>query len=322
MRGSLRVPPEIVESIRKHITKAVRLAIDAHRSGQEEEDTLTGHLGAYLRTGPKPKRVLVTWDTVPRYWTWSLDYSKFRGRGGKAAEHLLGADGLFELVVNDAQVTQGTTTQVTERKTALFQAKKESRGKADLVAQCIKLSTWKEAAFVIDYSREDYTARTISDVLIGAGGQSEEGKISLPQFLIDRFVLCRIGDTELQYDMDNKILKWKDIDGIDVATAFRVKHRFGLHVNAPFGGHFTRYKLIKGDEVHGHRMEATDEEILEVGWSPSNADVKRAQRNLAKAYHSDRFQHLPAGERLILDMRMKEVNAAAERVRAKSRRPS
>ncbi|MBZ5604044.1 MAG: hypothetical protein LAO79_17225 [Acidobacteriia bacterium] len=119
--------------------------------------------------------------------------------------------------------------------------------------------------------------------------------------------------------MDNRILKWKDVHGTEVATSFGVKHRFGLRVNAPFDGHFTHYKLIDPDEVYEHGMEATDEDILEVGRNPSSTEVRRAQRNLAKTYHSDRFQHLPADGRLILDMLLKEVNAAADRVRAKSK---
>jgi hypothetical protein len=30
-------------------------------------------------------------------WTWSIDYTKFRGRGPGAAEKALGADGILEM---------------------------------------------------------------------------------------------------------------------------------------------------------------------------------------------------------------------------------
>jgi curved DNA-binding protein CbpA len=74
-------------------------------------------------------------------------------------------------------------------------------------------------------------------------------------------------------------------------------------------------------------MEATDEEILGLSRNPTLAELKRAKREAAKTYHTDRHQQLESGDRFILDLRLKEANAAADRVEArlqpegKQRRP-
>jgi hypothetical protein len=68
--------------------------IAAHESGQEDEDTLTGHVGFALRTR-QPKRVVVNRDGRRETWTWAMGYHKVRGRGPNATERRVGADGIF-----------------------------------------------------------------------------------------------------------------------------------------------------------------------------------------------------------------------------------
>jgi DnaJ-class molecular chaperone len=64
-------------------------------------------------------------------------------------------------------------------------------------------------------------------------------------------------------------------------------------------------------------MEATDEEILGIDRNATVADLRRARRESAKVYHVDKHQHLEQGVQDVLTLRMKERNAAADRVLAR-----
>jgi hypothetical protein len=130
MRATIHLPPEVQKSIYRHIKRAVKRAVEAHKSGQEDEDTLTGQLGAFLRT-PRPQTVTVTADNVLGKWTWLIDYRKLRGRGPNATEHTLGADGIFDLVL-----THGGEQS---RKGSLFQSKTAADDRKGLLAQLIRL---------------------------------------------------------------------------------------------------------------------------------------------------------------------------------------
>jgi hypothetical protein len=308
MRTLIHLPPEVYQSISRHLKRAVLRALDAHQSGQEDEDTLTGQLGAYLRT-TRPRRVTVRHDEIRGTWTWSLEYRKFRGRGPGATEKLLGADGVFDFVL----VQGGRLT----RKGSLFQAKTESEDRQRLLAQCIRLSTWKEAAFVIRYGHDTYTALDFDDTFKMALGLDGVRSIPLDVFMMDWFVACLVGDSELYYDAGDRVLEWKDINGEFIKTSFAVKHRLGLRVDAPLPGAYRYGRSIDPERIHEHRMEATDEELLGLGRHPTISELKRAKRETAKRYHTDRYQQLESGERYILDLRLKETNAAADRVAAR-----
>jgi hypothetical protein len=305
MRTLIHIPPEVSQSIERHVVRAVRRALRAHRSGQEDEDTLTGQLGACLRT-TQPRRVVVELDKVRRTWTWSLEYRKFRGRGPKATEKLVGADGIFDFVMTrDGEQT---------RKAALFQAKTGSEDKQRLLAQCIRLSTWKEAAFVIQYGEKAYSVWDMNDAFNLAMGFGEPKDVPLDVFITEWFIACLVGDSELHYDVDKRSLRWRDTNGERVEASFSVKHRLGLRVDAPLDGHFWHGSRIDAERIHEHRMEATDEELLGTGRYPTKAELKRAKREAAKRYHTDRFQHLTSAQQSILDLRLKETNAAADRI--------
>src|SRR5216684_2725852 len=151
MRGRLFIPEEVKRSIRVHLQEAVPRAVEGYVSAHEDEDTLTGHLGANLRTGWHRVVIQDPESQNFREWRWELTYYKFRGRGPGATEKVLGADGLFAL-----DLTIGSRT---EQKTLLFQAKTaDDAGGRPLLEQSIKLSTWREAAFVLVYSESDFRA--------------------------------------------------------------------------------------------------------------------------------------------------------------------
>ncbi len=310
MRPNIYLPPAVQQSIHRHIKRAVNRAVEAHKSGQEDEDTLTGQLGAFLRT-PRPRSVTVTADNVPGTWTWRLDYRKLRGRGPKATERILGADGIFDLVLTHG----GEQT----RKGSLFQAKTGAEDRQRLLAQLIRLSTWKEAAFVIRYGHDAYTAMAFDSAFNLANGLPGTSNVPLDAFIMDWFVACLVGDSELYYSWEERILQWRDLKGERIEASFAVKHHLDLRVDAPLPGSYRYGRRIDADQIPEHRMEATDEELLGIGRSAAISDLRRAKRGAAKRYHSDRYQQLESGERYILDLRLKETNAAADRISVRLR---
>ncbi|MFH1653250.1 MAG: hypothetical protein ABIE74_04250 [Pseudomonadota bacterium] len=210
----------------EHIRTAVSKAIDGYWSASEDEDVLTGHLGACLKIGNKKVRVVQTQSELPGDWTWSIDYYKFRGRGINATERILGADGLFEL-----RLQRGYRTEI---KSLLFQAKKDWNSDRDLVTQCIKLSTWREAAFVLNYTSEAFEAFSIDEVLKlrGVRRSAFQAK-ALADFLAEDFLDCLVGDTDLSYEPRARRLIWRALSGEIVATVFRVKHRVRVNIKPP-----------------------------------------------------------------------------------------
>ncbi|HEV7949996.1 MAG TPA: hypothetical protein VGP24_09540, partial [Glaciihabitans sp.] len=79
MPRQLYIPAKVLDQISEHISSAVDRAVAGFWSGNEDEDTLTGDLGACLRTGSHTVEVIQ--DEISGPWKWSMTYSKFRGRG-------------------------------------------------------------------------------------------------------------------------------------------------------------------------------------------------------------------------------------------------
>lgn len=310
MRRRLYIPQELIQAISAHIKAAVPRAVEGYWSANEDEDVLTGHLGACLKIGSQKVRVVETQSERPGDWTWSLDYFKFRGRGKNATENILGADGLFEL-----RLQLGYRT---ETKSLLFQAKKDWESDPNLVSQCIKLSTWREAAFVLNYTPTAFEAFSIDQVLKTRGSRPSATDLrSLGDFLAGDFLECLVGDTDLSYDPRARRLIWRAISGEIVSTVFDVKHRMRFNVKAPPSSDHDRVdKHIPNSEIHNYRMEARDEEILSLESGHSVKELKAARNDLSLAYHPDRFSEGDELLRKILNRRMQEINQAYERVYA------
>ena len=300
MRRSTYLPELVKLSIQRHIKKAITKAHHLHKSGQEDEDTLTGQLGALIST-PRPRHVHVD----GRSYMWSISYSKLRGRGPRATEKAIGADGVFEFTIKDVEQDY--------IKCALFQAKTEHDNLQRLLAQSIALSPFREAAFVIRYSNEKYTAIGWSEAFKQALGIRRPNEIPLDEFISNSFIGCIVGDSELYYDRDRRILRWRDIKGDIVHVKFPVRHQFRIRVEGP--NRLTSYigQSILSEDIHEHRIEATDDEILEIGSNATTKDVNKARREAANSYHTDKYQQLSAPKQQFLDDLLKEINSAADR---------
>jgi len=121
-----------------------------------------------------------------------------------------------------------------ERKTVLFQCKKEWHHDALLLSQCIKLSTWREAAFVLNYTPQSFDAFALDDVIRSRGKKEANiGSKLLSQVLGHDFPDCVIGDTDLFYDATAKKLIWRAAKGEIVSTSFTVGHRVRVEVTTP-----------------------------------------------------------------------------------------
>jgi hypothetical protein len=307
MRDRLYIPREVREAIRDHIASAVKQAIAGYLSASEDEDCLTGHLGAKLQIDNQ--KVTVLQDEIAGEWTWAIDYRKFRGRGQGATEKLIGADGLFELAV--------ALPHRTEVKSLLFQAKMAGNGGRPLVEQCLKMSTWREAAIVVEYSKLAFSALHLDDVIEGQGRILDNRKMPLADLLGRAFLECKIGNTKLKYHPSTRLLAWTTMTDETVAVDFRIGHRVGVRVRAPGAPGID--KMIRPDQIHDFRMKADDDEILGVDRESSPQQLKAARRRLALTYHPDAFSKYDSLFQKIATRRVQEGNNAHDHIRVRRR---
>jgi hypothetical protein len=307
-RRSLSIPEEVKAAIRTHLAEKYPIALDGYWSANEDEDSLTGDLGATIRI--KNQKVFVEKSQIERSgeWTWSIDYRKFRGRGPNATENILGADGLFELSL-------GIGNRV-EKKTLLFQSKKDWTFDNNLVEQAIKLSTWREAAFIINFSENSFEAIDLDSILVSRGHRTENIRSkSLDKFIGEDFLNCIVGDFDLSYDAVSRKLIWRNMDDEIVATKFSIPQRITIKIDAP---NHTKYKkIIKNEEIYNHRMYASEEDILSLEENYSEKDIKKARDKNAKIYHLDTNNNNNPFLNSILNRRMQEVNNSYEKIKNK-----
>lgn len=316
MRNRIFIPYEVKESIKKHLRDAIDRSVQGYLSANEDEDTLTGHLGGLLQI--RSQNVEVIESQISGIWTWEIDYYKFRGRGAGATEKILGADGILEL-----KVTIGSRT---DRKSLLFQAKNDWSSDTSLFEQCLKMSTWREAAFMINYTPYGYYAYPIDDVIRVKGVKNEKKPgIPLQDYLGNEFLGCQIGDTELYYNARRRKLIWRSRSGEIVATQFSIGRRISINVKSPTKSESNIEnvdKEISNDEIYNYRMDATEEEILSLGTNYTTMDIKKSKKYLAQTYHPDRFTDLEGLNKQLIERRMQEINNAFDYVYSKSKKKS
>ncbi|HBG17885.1 MAG TPA: hypothetical protein DDY32_00995 [Desulfobulbaceae bacterium] len=306
MAGRLYIPNEVKDSIAKHFDKAITKAVDGFWSGNEDEDTLTGALGACLRCRTKTVTAFASNNELPGKWKWSIDYTKFRGRGTNATEKYLGADGIFELTLSHGFRH--------DRKSVLFQSKTDWTTDVDILKQSLLLSTWREAAFVLNYTEDAYETFSVDEVIKARGKKPEKG-LPLQKTLSDHFLECKIGDTELEYDVRWRRLSWRTSAGIRVATQFSIPQRIRIRIQAPGQSPSASYdKIIPTDQVHDHRMQASHREIFQNLLSEEDVQLKKLKRELSLTYHPDLFQNFEDIFKEIAKRRMQEINDAYEYV--------
>ena len=304
MARRLYIPAQVLDAISAHISSAVERAVQGFWSANEDEDTLTGHLGACLKTGMHT--VMVVQDEINGPWKWSIDYAKFRGRGKNATESYLGADGILELSINMGYRT--------DTKSLLFQSKTDWSNSSDIVEQAIVMSTWREAAIGINYTPTSFDAYSIDSILACRGIKADaKGAITLQDALNQYFIRCKIGNTDLRYDARSRRLYWRDVNGLLVAVQFSIPERVRLNVAAPAQRRPLQVdKELVPDEINLHRMEVEPEEVLMPILAPAEISAKAMKRTLAMTYHPDRYSAYDQLFRDLATRRMQEVNTASD----------
>lgn len=304
-RGRFYIPQEVKDDIREHLKRALFKTVDEFDSAAEDEDVMTGHLGANLSTGSRP--VYVPQGDPPGTWTWSLRYNKFRGRGPGATEKLVGADGIFELSVDAGY---GSAS-----KSMLFQSKMlDARDDRGLVEQCAKLTTWREAAAVFSYSPAGFQAFTLDSALSTDGDLVGARGVPLEDFLGGAFLDCVVGDTDLRYHAKPKLLTWTDTKQGRIAVRFETKHRLKIEVRHPSPLDFSLQgrNIISTNDLHKHRMDFSSHDLLTDPTTSVEENEKTARRRLAKVYHPDRWEGYPLEVRETMLSRSKEFNEALD----------
>ena len=311
MAGRIYIPNEVKESIKSHLKVAIENAENAYENACEEEDALTGQLGFSLKC--KQKRVYVTSlsdskDVQPGVWKWSFKYYKFRGRGPKPTENILGADGIFEFGVQ-----RGGNFR---KKSLLFQSKNDLENDKGLYLQAIKLSNWREAAFVINFTPKNIEAFQLDDVLKARGSRKRIQNVSsLYKVLSEQYIDCHIGDTDLAYDAQLHRLTWRDYDNKTINTKFNIKNRIRLKIIPPKYHNYDIGDEIPNSEVYKHRMYVSDEDLFALGDSFTESELKKERNKYAIAYHTDLNKDLDDLHMEILKRRMQEANKVYERLR-------
>jgi hypothetical protein len=315
VRRNFYIPDEVQEAIRAHLRDAVAAARDEFFSSSEDEDSLTGHLGALLMTRGTQAVYAETNAEIPGVWRWRITYNKFRGRGPGATERFVGADGIIELSLDWG----GDQPQ---SKTMLFQAKIGDDDRQGLTAQALKLSTWREAAAIFKYGVDAFSGYTVDEVLAAGGALRADRGRDLDSYLSDLFVPCHVGDDELQYDARRRLLSWRTLDQELVSARFALNHRIRMQVQppAPQARHVDRE--IPPEAIHEHRMRATPEEMIRpVGPPPRRVPaLETAQRKAQRLFHPDVYDSLDATVKSIATRRFQEVQNAADEIKVEQRR--
>jgi hypothetical protein len=270
---------------------------------------MTGQLGACLRTGTHT--VVVDRAEINGAWKWSIDYTKFRGRGKGATENIIGADGIIELSVD--------WSGRKETKSLLFQAKMDWQSDKSLLPQAVLLSTWREASIFVNYTETVIESFSIDSVLRSRGVRADaRDALPIEIALSDYFLACKIGNTDLAYDPVARQLRWRASNGITVATQFSIPHRLKVKVKAPEYKHKLEWeKLIPATEIHAHRMEVEPDELIAPLLTSTTVEPKKQLQALSSAYHPDRLGHLDQFFKDLATRRMQEINEVFSEMKAK-----
>ena len=288
---------------------------EVFESAGEDEDVVTGDFGSLIRRGPV--KVSVEAPEGGGIWTWRITYKKLRGRGPSATEKHVGADGIWEFTLDHG-------ANGPQRKAALFQAKMTGEAGEKLFTQAVIMSTWREAAFVVEYTPETVFAIHVDDVVAARGkAVGDTARIPFDEFIVEQFISCKIGDRDLLYDRASRRLFWRDSSDAVVVVNFSAKHKFDVNVKPPWYFDPTLPqpdKELKPDEIYEHRMMVQPHEILRVDASATKTELTKARRHIAQLYHPDKVGGLDDQIRAAMNRRMSEVNAAFDEMTGKNAR--
>jgi len=212
------LPAVVYDAIEQHLHDGGVRAREGWEAGEDEEDTLTGHVGAIFQTDWSYLRA--NGDA----WSWRVRYKKFRGRGPGAFEKRSGADGIFQVEVNNSLTIRF--------KGLLFQAKKGRDLNGNLVEQVASMERIAtNGSAVFEYGPDEYRGISGKDYLEAQQTRASRSAVRdklqpLGTFLGREFLGCAVGLRDLYYEATRGHL-WRP-DGS--AIPFAVRHRLLLQV--------------------------------------------------------------------------------------------
>ncbi|TBO44471.1 hypothetical protein [Pedobacter kyonggii] len=199
----------------------------------------------------------------------------------------------------------------------MFQSKKDWAFDQNILAQSIKLTNWREAAFVLNFTDREYQAFDLDTVIAAKGNKpAAEKSSSLESFLGQDFLDCIVGDVNLSYDSK---LRWLTMNGEFVVTKFSIPHKIGLKITAPNTDGNDRN--ILNSEVFHYRMDSSPEELLSLGYGYTEAELRKARAKVAKSFHLDTTDVKDDFLIQLQNMRMQEFNNAFDELKVKFKKP-
>jgi hypothetical protein len=183
------LPKSVLDEIREHLRQADDNAQESWSSANQDEDSVTGDFFGAMRRTMRPSE-------NDRAWRWKITYTKLRGRGPKAPENIVGADGIIqaEIVKNGIVYTKGL----------LFQAKKVSAKRASAVEQVKKMERYAPgASAVFTYGPHRFFAEEGSSF---STERRDRASLKIGDFLATRFIECVVGSEGLVYDAHRNTL--------------------------------------------------------------------------------------------------------------------
>jgi hypothetical protein len=201
------------------------------------------------------------------------------------------------------------------QKTALFQAKNTLKRDPNLIKQCAKMSTWREASFVISYSANGYKAYSLDDILLAQGSIAKVNNgTPLAPWIIDTFIGCRIGHPDLYYNKAERRLYWlreKLSDGEPewkrrVWVDFSPKHLIHIDVTPP-NWQWSSAVEITPNKIPLSRLTFTSSDLFGIEAPFTLTQLKKRRAELFHAYHSDKSHNVSNDIQSLLDARTREI---------------
>ncbi len=211
------LPANVIADLTAALKSGVERGQEGWPAAKDEEDTLTGHLCAMLQGSGG------LWEPNAGGWKWTITYKKFRSKATGAPEKLLGADGIFQIEVRDS------VNGEVERKGLLFQAKKGWHQRDGFLRD--QVSRMEDVApngsAVFDYREDGFSAVSGHRVLAVDANPRDLGsddRIWLGEFLVDRFLFCKVGLRGLYWEHTRGILTLPGLPRKPSAVYARIRH--------------------------------------------------------------------------------------------------
>jgi hypothetical protein len=219
------IPNQVFDEIADHIRRQMHHAEEGWRAGSSEEDTITGDLGASLRT-----HHMRASSSDGMVYRWGISYKKFLGKSKRSVEKRLGADGIFQIEYEDLR------TGKMETKGLLFQSKNQWKGRNQkLLGQVGDMERFLPGGgAVFDYGPDGYKACDGVHAIQADGRRDRvhgSELLTLSDYLVNRFMECKSGTRGAYYDAARNVLIIPNRNNGFDEQRFFVESRFRIEVH-------------------------------------------------------------------------------------------